>query len=178
MAELITLARPYAKAVFEFADAAGDLATWSNTLAVSAAVAQEGAMQKTLANPSLTAAQKAEAFVSVCGDAISDKAANLLRVLSENKRLELLPQIAVLFEQFKSQREKAVDVHVETAFELSGDLEAKLAKALSAKLDREVTVQSSVDQGLLGGVVVRAGDTVIDGSVRGRLAKLAEAMNS
>ncbi|MCV6627096.1 MAG: F0F1 ATP synthase subunit delta [Cellvibrionaceae bacterium] len=178
MAELKTLARPYAKAVFEYADGAGELTEWSNSLAVSAAVSQQDAMQATLANPSLTAAQKAEAFIAVCGDAISTKVNNLLNVLAENKRLALLPEITALFELFKSQREKAVDVRVETAFEMSGDLEAKLAKALSAKLDREVTVQSSVDQSLLGGVVVRAGDTVIDGSVRGRLAKLAEAMNS
>lgn len=178
MAELTTLARPYAKAVFEYADAASDLATWSETLSVSAAVAQQDAMLKTLASPGLTSAQKAQTFIEVCGDAANDKAGNFLRVLADNKRLDLLPEISALFELYKSNREKAIDVHVATAFELSGDLETKLAKALSAKLDREVTVQSSVDKSLLGGIVVHAGDTVIDGSVRGRLAKLAESMNS
>lgn len=178
MAELTTLARPYAKAVFEYADAAGDLATWSKELATAAVVVEQDAMVNTLANPGLTHQQKAEAFVGVCGEELNQSAQNFIKVLAENKRLELLPFIATLYEQFKSQREKAIDVDVATAFEISGDLEAKLAKALSAKLDREVTVQSSVDKSLLGGVVVRAGDTVIDGSVRGRLAKLAETMNS
>jgi F-type H+-transporting ATPase subunit delta len=178
MAELTTLARPYAKAVFEYADAAGDLASWSKSLATAAAVVQQNAMVNILANPGLTYQQKAQAFIDVLGEELSSNAQNFVQVLAENKRLELLPFISTLYEQFKSQREKAIDVEVSTAFEISGDLEAKLAKALSAKLDREVTVQSSVDQSLLGGIVVRAGDTVIDGSVRGRLAKLAEAMNS
>ena len=83
-----------------------------------------------------------------------------------------------MFELHKAQREKSVDVDVTTAFELSGELQDKLAKALSAKLDREVSLTTTVDAAILGGALVRAGDTVIDGSVRGRLAKLAEAMNS
>jgi len=178
MAELTTLARPYAKAVFEYADGASELTSWSGALATAAAVVQQDKMVTTLANPGFTHQQKAQAFVDVCGDALSPSAQNFVQVLAENKRLELLPFIAALYEQFKAQREKSIDVEVATAFEISGDLEAKLAKALSAKLDREVTVQSSVDKSLLGGIVVRAGDTVIDGSVRGRLAKLAETMNS
>lgn len=178
MAELTTLARPYAKAAFESADAAGELQKWSDMLTLAAAVSQQDGMIKALVSPALTAQQKAKAFVDVCGDELNTSAVNLMNVLADNQRLTLLPQIQELFEYHKAQREQSVDVEVTTAFELAGDLQDKLAKALSAKLDREVSLTTSVDKTLLGGALVRAGDTVIDGSVRGRLAKLAEAMNS
>ncbi len=178
MAELTTLARPYAKAAFESADAAGDLQKWSDMLALAAAVAQQDGMIKVLVAPGLTADQKAQAFVDVCGEDLDNRAVNLIRTLADNQRLALLPQIQQLFEQHKAQREQSVDVVVTTAYELSGELQDKLAKALSAKLNRVVTLSASVDKSLLGGALIRAGDTVIDGSVRGRLAKLAEAMNS
>jgi F-type H+-transporting ATPase subunit delta len=99
-------------------------------------------------------------------------------VLAENKRLALLPEIAVLFEQFKANQEKSVDVDVVSAFPLEQAAADRLAQALRNKLQREVTINASVDQSLLGGVLVRAGDVVIDGSVRGRLEKLALAMNA
>lgn len=178
MAELTTLARPYAKAAFESADAAGQLQQWSDMLALAAAVAQQDGMVKVLLSPALTSAQKAQAFIDVCGDELNEGVANLLKALADNKRLTLLPYIQQLFEQHKAQREQSVDVEVTTAFELSGELQDKLAKALSAKLDRVVTLTTTVDKAILGGALIRAGDTVIDGSVRGRLAKLAEAMNS
>lgn len=178
MAELTTLARPYAKATFEAADAAGALAQWSEMLKLVAAVSQQEAMTQVLASPSLTTEQKAKAFVEVCGDEIDAKAANLIGALADNNRLALLPEIQQLFELLKAQREKSVDVVVTTAFALSGELQDKLAKSLSTKLDREVNLSTEVDASLLGGALVRAGDTVIDGSVRGRLTKLAEAMNS
>jgi len=178
MAELTTLARPYAKAAFEFADSSGELQKWSEMLALAAAVAQQDGVIRLLSSPSLTAEQKSKTFAAVCGDALNDKAVNLINALGENQRLTLLPEIQQLFEAHKAQRERSVDVNVTTAYELSGELQDKLAKALSAKLDREVTLSTSVDKGLLGGALVRAGDTVIDGSVRGRLARLAEAMNS
>lgn len=178
MAELTTIARPYAKAAFELADSAGELQKWSGMLALAAAVAQQDNMKQVLASPALTATQKAEAFSDVCGEELDAKANNLIASLATYQRLELLPEIQELFELHKAQREKSVDVEVATAFELSGEIQDKLAKALSAKLDREVKVSTSVDKSLLGGALVRAGDTVIDGSVRGRLAKLAEAMNS
>ena len=101
-----------------------------------------------------------------------------MRVLAENRRLQLLPQIYQQFEVLKANREKTVEVNVVSATEISTEQQNKLASALSAKLEREVNMQVSVDDSLIGGAVVRAGDTVIDGSIRGRLAKLAEALNS
>ncbi len=178
MAELSTLARPYAKAAFEFAVGESDLAGWSEQLALVAAVARTEKMQKLLASPSLTSAQQAEQFIAVCGDEIGDKLQNFLKVLAENRRVALLPQIATLFNQFKTNREKSVDVDVYTVFELDDDLRQKLASKLSSVLDREVTVNTAIDKDLLGGVLIRAADVVIDGSVRGRLNKLAKAMHA
>jgi len=178
MAELTTLARPYAKAAFEHALAANQLSDWSEKLGTAAAVAQHDGMKKVLASPAYTAEKKASTFIEICGDVLDEKLQNFVSTLADNKRLELLPEILALFELFKANQEKSIDVEVASAFELSSELETKLAKALSASLNREVNVASKVDKALLGGAVIRAGDTLIDGSVRGRLAKLAEAMNA
>ncbi len=178
MAELSTLARPYARAAFEYAAASNELASWSSQLALAAAVASTGKMKKLLGSPSLTTEQQAEQFISVCGDELAEKEQNFIKVLAEHKRLPLLSEISTLFEVFKANREKSVDVEVATAYELDATIQEKLASALSGKLDREVNLHTVVDKKLLGGVVVRAADVVIDGSVRGRLKKLAAAMNA
>ncbi len=178
MAELSTLARPYAKAVFHAANEAKKLTEWSAALSYAAVVAQDRQMQVFLDHPSLTSEQKAEAFVDVCKGKISEQGQNLIHVLAEYKRLSLLPNIAVLFEELKSLQEKSVDVEVQTAFKLGSEHKKNLAKALSAKLDRKISIRSSVDKTLIGGVIIRAGDLVIDASVKGKLAKLAEAIGS
>jgi F-type H+-transporting ATPase subunit delta len=103
---------------------------------------------------------------------------NFVAILSENRRLQLLPQISHQFEIMKANREKAVDVDLVAAHEMDADQQQKLSDALSAKLERKVNMQVSLDKSLLGGAVIRAGDTVIDGSIRGRLTKLAESLNS
>jgi F-type H+-transporting ATPase subunit delta len=177
MAELSTLARPYARAAFEYASS-GDLAIWSQELAVASAVAGTEKMVEVLSSPSLTSDQQAATFIEVCGDELSAKTKNFIKVLAENKRLSLLPQIAALYEEFKANREKSVEVEVSSAFELDAQIQEKLATALSGKLERDVNMSTIIDKTLLGGVVIRAADVVIDGSIRGRLNKLAEAMNS
>lgn len=178
MAELTTLARPYAKAAFEYAQANKDLAGWSAMLATAAAVAQQDVIQQVISLPSYTADQKAQIFVDVCGDQLTGPGQNFIKNLAANKRLPLLPHIAAIYGQLKAEQEKSIDVEVVSAFTLSADLQEKLATALSKKLSCDVRVQASVDKNLIGGAIIRAGDTVIDGSVRGRLAKLAEAMNA
>lgn len=178
MAELSTLARPYARAAFEVAVSKGELGNWSAQLAVSAAVSQNEAVAAVLGSPSFTAEQMADTMIEVCGDAINDDGRNFLKVLASNKRLPLLPEISRMFAQLKANQEKSVDVEVLTAFPLEANTQQNLAEVLSKKLEREVKVDSTVDESLLGGVLIRADDLVIDGSVRGRLNKLAEAMNS
>lgn len=177
MAEINTLARPYAKAAFDYADEHGSLDQWSRQLGLLAAVVRAPKVAAVLGSASLPRAQQAQCLIDVCGDEIDAPVQNFARLLAENRRLELLPDIHQRFEQHKSVREQRVDVDVVTAYELDADLADRLATALSRKLQREVAISTRVDRGLLGGVVVRAGDIVIDGSVRGRLGKLAEVMN-
>jgi F-type H+-transporting ATPase subunit delta len=178
MAELTTLARPYAKAAFEYAQAHQQLANWSAMLGLAAAVSQDDTMQRVLKAPRLTSTEKATTFVEVCGDKFDAQARNFLSIVSENNRMEFLPEIADMFELYKAEQEKSVDVDVTSAFALNDEQQDKLAKVLSARLGREVRLHAAEDASLIGGVVIRAGDLVIDGSVRGKLAKLAEALKS
>lgn len=178
MAELTTLARPYAKAAFRFALDKGQLAAWAEQLTLAAAVVSDDAMRDFLGRPQLTAAEQAEAVIRVCGDKLNGEGQNFIRQLAENKRLPLLPYINALFEQLKAEQEKAVDVEVVSAFDLSADQSGKLGQALSQRLGRAVNVSAKTDAALIGGVIVRAGDLVIDASVRGKLAKLRDSLNS
>lgn len=178
MAELSTLARPYARAAFEYAREKGALVAWSEQLLLAAAVTATDTVAQVLSNPSLTAQQQAKTLTDVCGDSLNAEGANFIGLLADNKRLPLLPEISALFEQYKANQEKTVEVTVYSAFEVAPDTQQTLAQVLKTKLEREVNVDTEVDAELLGGVLIRAGDLVIDGSVRGRLNKLSEAMNS
>jgi len=178
MAELTTLARPYAKAAFEFALAANDLPGWSIMLANVAAVAEQEKVDSILSSPALTNTQQVETLIGLCGDALTASGANFLRILADNKRLKLLPQINALFAAMKAAQEQTVDVEVQTAFEIDSQTLDNLIGALGKSLNRRVQINTVVDKSLIGGVVVRAGDTVIDDSVRGKLAKLAEKLAS
>jgi F-type H+-transporting ATPase subunit delta len=178
MAELSTLARPYAKAAFEHARDNQELPQWAEQLSVAAAVSADETLKAVLNDPSLTAEQQAKTLCDVCGDALGAKMHNFIGVLAANKRLGLLPEIYLLFLQYKANQEKSVDVEVVSAFDLADSARDKLAAVLGKKLERQVKVRTSTDRNLLGGVLIRAGDLVIDGSIRGRLNKLAAAMNS
>lgn len=172
MAELITIARPYAKAAFEYALEKNALAAWSDMLGYAAAVASDEAMTQCLDDPQLTSDQKAETFVSVCADKIDAAGKNFVTQLAQNKRLSVLPEIYILFAILVAEQEKTVDVNVQSAYELSDEEAQKLVTALKQKLGREVNLQSEIDSSLIGGLIIRAGDMVIDGSIRGKLAKL------
>jgi F-type H+-transporting ATPase subunit delta len=178
MAEWITLARPYANAAFNYAVEQNALGEWLRQLTLAANVASSDKIKQIIAAPALTAEQQANTLLTLCGTELSDKVGNFIRTLAANKRLPLLPEIAELFEQLKANRENSVDVEISSAFPLSAAVSERLAQALRGKLQREVTVNTVVDKSLLGGVLVRSGDVVIDGSVRGRLEQLAKAMNS
>ena len=178
MAELNTVARPYTKAAFEYALDKGSLDQWSNMLSTAALVVQDSTMAQVLSNPALTTEQKAEVLISVCEEQMDDAGRNFAYLLAEKQRLVLLPEISLQFEQLKAAQEKSVEVDLTTAYALDDQQQERLAQALSTKLGREVKLTSQVDKSILGGVVIRSNDLVIDGSVRARLAKLAEAMNS
>lgn len=178
MAEWITLARPYANAAFNYAAEQNVLGDWLRQLTLAANVAGSDKVKQIIASPALTSEQQASTLIALCGNELSEKVCNFIRALAANKRLPLLPEIAELFEQLKANRENSVNVEIASAFPLGDALSERLTQALRGKLQREVTVNTVVDKSLLGGVLVRSGDVVIDGSVRGRLEKLAKAMNS
>lgn len=177
MAELSTLARPYAKAAFEYAADSREMAQWSAALSLLGAVVQQQKILQLLSLPVYTPAQQVEALISICGDSLSGGQQNFIKVLSEHRRLPLLAEISRQFEILKANREKTVDVEVVSASDITPEQQQQLSQALSARLERSVAMHVTTDKKLLGGAVIRAGDTVIDGSLRGRLAKLAEAMN-
>jgi len=178
MAELTTLARPYAKAAFQVALDDKALDEWSKMLGLAASVTRHERLKMLLGSPALTSEQVAQAMIDVCGDELSEKGRNFIRLLAENKRITLLGEIRAIYESLKAQQEKSLDVEVITAFAISDEISDKLATALKNRLQREVRLATRTDQSLIAGAVIRAGDMVIDNSVRGKLAKLAESINS
>jgi F-type H+-transporting ATPase subunit delta len=178
MAEPSTVARPYAEAAFRLADAAGALAKWSGMLGAMALVAQDERVQRAVADPNLSDAQVAGIFIAILSGKLNAEAENLLRVLAENKRIELLPEIRAQFEALKNEREGVVEAEVHSAFELTQAQIADLVQRLEKKTGRKVTAQVRIDKELIGGVKVVLGDKVIDGSARAQLAALETALKA
>ena len=163
---------------YEFASAAGQVDAWSAMLALTAAAVTEPVIIKQLGNPELTREGKV-AFLKQLGEGnIDDTFGNFLRVLSENGRLTLLSIVYEMFEAIKADADRTVEVEVQSAFELSAEQLQTLAAALSKRLDRTVEPKATVNPALIGGLHIRAGDLVIDGSIRGKLNQLAEALKS
>jgi len=178
MAELTTVARPYAKAAFQFAEEKGQLAEWSTMLSFTAAVVEDSAVAGILDDPKLTTDQQLEVFTQICADRLDEGGKNFVALLAGNKRLSALSAISELYEKLKAEKEQSVDVKIISAFDVTSDQVTNLGNALKKRLDRQVNIESEVDRSLIGGLIIRAGDIVIDGSVRGKLAKLAETMSS
>lgn len=176
MSELITVARPYAQAAFDLARETGALSRWSDSLAFAAAVAADESMADAVENPALTVEQRAELFISVCADYLDDNGRNFIRLLAENGRLPALPEIAGLYEKLRSEEEGSIEARVISARPLNDAQQAEIIAALKRRFAREITLQCETDESMLGGAIIRAGDTVIDGSMRGRLEKFATAL--
>ena len=172
MAERATIARPYAKAAFEYARDANELGRWSQGFALASRVAADPRIAELIKNPELTAADHASLITDVAGASLSPAQANFIKVLAQNHRLLILPEIVAHFEQLRSQIEHTVDVEVVSAVALDAAQAEKLKQALDKRLNARVRMKNSVDSSLLGGAVIRAGDLVIDGSLKGRLERL------
>ena len=178
MAEPSTVARPYAEAAFRLADEANALGRWAEMLAALALVAEDPRVRSAAADPRLSDAQRAGVFISVLGGRLSAEVENFLRVLAQNDRLALLPQIREQFERLKNEREGVVEAEVQSAFELSDAQLEDLVQRLEKKTGRKVRAQLSLDRELIGGVRIVLGDKVIDGSARAQLAALAAALKA
>lgn len=176
MAEQSTIARPYAQAIFEQAAETKQLAQWSDKLALASAVAQDSGMQSVIGNPRVSNTQLVDLFLGVCGDKFDDTAKNMVKLLVENGRLSVLPEIAALYEEYRADAEKTVQAEVISAFPVTSAQQTSIKKALKARLGREVELVCTTDNSLVGGAIIRAGDMVIDGSVTAQLQKLTHAL--
>jgi F-type H+-transporting ATPase subunit delta len=173
VAERASIARPYAKAAFEYARDANKFAGWSQALNTTAEIVADPNVAAFTKNPQWQATDLVKLITEVAGAALDAGMQNFVRVLAENHRLLLLPEIAAQYQMLRSAHENTVDVEVISAVPLSDAQIDKLKAALGTRLKRQVRMQNSVDAALLGGAVVRAGDLVIDGSLKGRLERLA-----
>ena len=176
MAELATLARPYANAVFQISKGSSELDAWSRMLEFLSVASGDPQLKRLLDAPDVAEAQKALRLTEVCGEELTEHARQFVMVLAANKRLPLISEIAAQFEVLRSLEQQSLDVEIVSAFSLSDDEADSLREALGRKFGKEVQLTSRVDESLIGGAVIRAGDTVIDGSVRGKLDKLAETI--
>ena len=176
MSQANTVARPYAQAAFDEAKKLGALKVWSEMLQSAAQSVEQEDMQAILNSTQVAPAQLNALMLEVCGGKLSVTAQNFFKLLVENKRLNVLPEILEMFETLRAEEEKSVDVVVTSAFDLNEAQKQKIAAALKVRMGREIILSCETNRELLGGVVIRAGDKVIDGSARTRLSELAVAL--
>lgn len=177
MSELTTVARPYAKAAFDFAVEQKAVEQWQLMLEFAAQVAVNPTVKDMLVG-ALASEKLADLFIQVCGEQLDQSGQNFIRVLAENERLAVLPTIVVLFKAFKAEFDKTIDVDVASATELTGEQQDKISASLEKRLARKVKLNCTVDPQLIAGVVISANDMVIDGSVRSKLNRLSDALQA
>lgn len=173
MSEFTTAARPYANAVYDIAHEASALESWGDALANLAAVISDRQMKETLDSPELGKQQKAELVIKVLGDKLTEKQQNLVKLMAENGRLKLMPDVLAQFEVARAKAENKIEAQVTSAFELSAKQIEELVNTLKNKLGCDVTLTTTIDESLIGGVIIRAGDTIIDASLKSQLDSLA-----
>jgi len=178
MAENLTIARPYAEAAFSSADAGGKLQEWSQALHRLAMIVSDPDMHNAIGDPKVGPDQLYGLVGAGTGEALSADAQSFVRVLIENDRLSVLPEIATLFESLKNEREGVIEAQIESAFPVDDAALAQLVADLEQRFKRKVLPQVTVDRALIGGALITVGDEVIDGTVRGRLASMASALRT
>ncbi len=178
MTELATLARPYAKAIYSLAAERNNVEAISRDLAELSALIRDEALISYMGQPRLTAAEQSEIMCRAQGNTLCAETQGLVRELAHYKRLSLLPQVNAQFVKYVQEHQGSMDVEVVSAFAMSDSDLQVMAKALCQKFNRQVTMATEVDSSLLGGVVIRSGDMVIDASIRGKIAKLRDLLNS
>ncbi|MFZ2302784.1 MAG: F0F1 ATP synthase subunit delta [Gallionella sp.] len=176
MSESITIARPYAQAAFEEAQKLSDLKGWSDALLSLAETVCHPEVRAVVTSPRVAKRQLENLMEGFLGTQARPQLRNFIRVLVDNQRLLVLPEIAATFEILRAEAEKTVNVVVDSAFEMSAAQQEKIVRSLKARLGREIKLSCKVNKELLGGVVIRAGDKVIDGSARTRLGEMANAL--
>ncbi|PIJ49582.1 F0F1 ATP synthase subunit delta [Erwinia sp. OLTSP20] len=177
MSELATVARPYAKAAFDFAVEHQNIERWQQMLAFAAEVASNDKMADLLSGVLAPEATSAT-FIAVCGDQLDEAGQNLIKVMAENKRLTALPAVLQQFIHLRDAHEASAEVDVISASTLSDEQLSKISAAMEKRLSRKVKLNCKIDKSVMAGVIIRTGDMVIDGSVRSRLERLADVLQS
>lgn len=177
MSEFVTVARPYAKAAFDFAIEHQDVERWQYMLRFAAEVTRNEQVAELLSG-AIAPDELSKIFIDVCGDTFDEPAKNLIRIMAENGRLLVLPEVLQQFIQLLSSLESTIDVEVISARVLDDEQQANIAAAMEKRLLRKVKLNCKIDKSVMAGVIIHAGDMVIDGSVRGRLERLADVLQS
>jgi len=178
VAELSSIARPYAQAVFELAKDSGHYGPWSEALEFLAKVAADKDMAALFSNPRVSRQQAADIVIELLGEAVGDEPKNLVRLLAQNRRLQALSAISEQYEILRAEAERTIRAELESALPISDEEQHRIAGALKTRLGREVELVVTTNRELVGGAVIRAGDLVIDGSIRARLERLAAAVSA
>ena len=176
MAEKVTIARPYAKAAFAYAQKHNALARWSELLAAASSFVQDEGVARLLTSPRVSPQQLADLVADGSAVGPQELARNFISTLAENRRLRYLPEIAAMYETLRADAENVADVEVTSAVPLDEAQRQRLGAALKKRLKRDVRLHCGVDASLVGGAIVRSGDLVIDGSLKGRIDRLTVAM--
>ena len=174
--EATTIARPYAEAIFARAKETEGFQAWADTLEFLSGVVSDRVMKRVIRDPKLDQESLTGLLFDIGGERLNYEAQNLVRLLVENDRLSVVPEIAVIYEQLKAESERKIEAVVRSPFDLTDGQAAQVAAALKAKLGRDVTIQAKKDPTLIGGLHIRAGDLVIDGSISGKLQQLAHEL--
>ncbi|MBB1313227.1 MULTISPECIES: F0F1 ATP synthase subunit delta [Aliivibrio] len=177
MSTMTTIARPYAKAAFDFAVEKNELNQWVQMLTFCSEVTKNKDMAQLL-DGAVAPEKLAEIFISICGEQLNEFGQNLIHIMAENGRLKVLPDVLDQYIFLQHEFEKVIDAEIISAIELTEQQKADIGAKLEARLERKVKLNCSVDEALLAGVIIRAGDLVIDNSVRGRLSRLSETLQS
>ncbi len=178
MSNVTTLARPYAKAAFELAVAENATGPWNDMLDLASAAVTEKSLADLLESPHASNSQIVQILTDTAGEAFNARFNDFLAVLAENKRLSLLPEIAILYQVLREEADKLLRVRVVSAFALDEDQAARLKKALARRFDREILLEPEIDSSVIGGAVIYAGGQVIDGSLRDRLTQLSNSLSN
>lgn len=176
MSELSTVARPYAKAAFDFALEQGQLDKWQEMLQFSALVSENEQVAEYV-NSSLASGKIAETFLQICGEQLDQYGQNFIRVMAENKRLSVLPAVFAQFLALRAEHDAVKEVTVVSASELSQAQEDKIASAMEKRLGQKVRLTNQIDASVIAGVIIKYDDVVIDGSSRGQLNRLNQALS-
>ncbi len=173
MSDFTTAARPYANAVYDIAHQGSALESWGDALANLAAVITDAQMNRMLDDPELGKKQKGELVNQVLGDKLTDKQQNLVKLMADNGRLKLMPDVLAQFEAARAKAENKLEAQVISAFELSAQQTDELVNTLKNKLGCDITLTTTIDESLIGGVIIKAGDIIIDASMKSQLDSLA-----